>query len=515
MNKKYLFVAISLIVAVVTALGIYFATRNSSNNSNQNDDQEDIIATEYADQERYFVLASKFKTYIKSLESKDLVNYSIECLSSDIDLIPESLKAFIVECKSDDVEDLYVFVNKSDKNLALIPVDKLDVRFKTILFENQSIFDKNLNLAEYKLRSVKEVEKSKLLEPNFNRELHTKMFAGGEIIVARGVDIMWLQRANDNLTFLFDRIKDDIQSADVALSMLEHSYSGNPTPCPNCTSFVGDEKLIPQLKEVGLDILSLAGNHIGDGGIAAQKRTIELLKQNEFGYYGAGANIKEASEPYVAEISGVKYAFLGADDVAYFYWAGNDSQGVNRYSTRGSNGNILDKAKIKKDIEYAKTKADKVVFYMSWGIEYTNFADEYIEEMAHELIDNGADLILASHAHWIKNMEVYKGKLIVYSLGNFIFDQTHTDPTRESIYLNMNFIDGNLVNIEVVPILSCGYHFGAKNLAYDVISGKITYADVDKTDERQACVWLQPKRIGVDHPKYKVILDRLFEYTKF
>jgi poly-gamma-glutamate capsule biosynthesis protein CapA/YwtB (metallophosphatase superfamily) len=110
-------------------------------------------------------------------------------------------------------------------------------------------------------------------------------------------------------------------------------------------------------------------------------------------------------------------------------------------------------------------------------------------------------------------MEVYKDKLIIYGLGNFIFDQTHTDPTREAIYVNFNILGDRLIHVEIVPILTCGYHFGARNLANEVINGTLSYSEVDNRDEAQECVWLQPKPLNSNHPKYKTILDRVFEFT--
>jgi poly-gamma-glutamate capsule biosynthesis protein CapA/YwtB (metallophosphatase superfamily) len=314
---------------------------------------------------------------------------------------------------------------------------------------------------------------------------------------------------------LFDRMRHDIEGDDIAISLLEHSYMGDPVPCTQCPFFLGDEDLIPQIKNVGFDVLSLAGNHIGDvAGLKAEIRTLELLKANNLTYMGAGANIEEASKPAIIEKNGIKYAFLGADDIAWYYWASANGRGSNTYSTADAKHNkTINYAKIQKDVAYAKSQADVVIAYMSWGREYINYAEKQEIDMGHALIDAGVDLIIGTHPHWVKDMEVYKGKLIIYSLGNFIFDHTHTDPTRESIYVNLNFYKGNLINVDIVPILNCGYHFGAKNIANDYLNGKITYADVDKTDERKACIWLQPKPIPQEHPIYRVIMDRLMEHT--
>jgi len=530
MRKRFILSGILLLFVVLGAAFLVIQRGDSDSFSetkfSQSDEQENLTEIQF---ETVYVLVSKFKSYTQSISFEDIKNYPLIALSTEKESISQIISNEVETL--DTLDELYAALISSEENkFAIIPVDKIDIRFKIIKVDDNDIFLKDNDLSDYQLRFIskqkvnleeedfipegyKYIEQSQVMT-NFIKDDWTRFFTAGEIITARGVDIMWLQRSDNNLLFLFDRVKEDIQEADLAISMLEHSYQGNPVPCPRCTSFVGDESLLKQIKDIGIDVLSLAGNHIGDGGVGAEIRTEELMKSLEFEYFGAGENIAKASEPAVVEVKGVKYAFLGADDVATFYWAGSESRGANRYSYTNTNGEkVIDKEKIKKDIKAAKTKADYVVFYMSWGIEYVNYPEEYEVEMAHEMIDAGADLILSSHAHWVKNMEIYKGKLIMYSLGNFIFDQTHTEPSSEAVYLNLHFLDSELKNIEIVPTLMCGYHFGAKNLAYDFLNGKITYSDIDKKDPAKECIWLQPRPLGEEHPKYKVILDRLFQHT--
>lgn len=507
----YVFIILLLITLLVGAI---FLFREQQVINNEPKQEKAIIQTE-----TFFVPVTVFKSYGQNIPSID--NIKFISLTQNLDEL--ALLNLEPSATFDSVDLIYE--NLKSEEIALLPFNEVDPRFKILKLDGQ-LFTKLDNLEDYPLKTVVEneinaadltseqqesLQEGRIIISNFDKSKLTTIFAGGEVIVGRGVDIKWLQLSNNNIKFLFDRVKDDIASADLALALMEHPYLGNPTPCANCALFVGDEALIPQYKEIGLDVFSLAGNHMGDGGLVSQERTIELLDENNIKHFGAGKNLEEASKPLIVELNGLKYAFLGADNIATFFWATETSRGSNHYID--FNGNI-DTEKIEKDIKNAKELADFVILFMSWGVEYTNFATVEQQEMAHLMIDSGADLIISSHPHWIQNAEFYNGKMIFYGLGNFIFDQTHTDPTRESIYTNLIIYDGKHLSTEVVPILTCGYHFGARNLANEVINGTLTYEEVDAKDERKECIWLQPKPLDESHPRYKIILNRLFEYTK-
>ena len=133
-------------------------------------------------------------------------------------------------------------------------------------------------------------------------------------------------------------------------------------------------------------------------------------------------------KPALFDLNGRVIGMISADDVSYFYWSSDKSvYGVNSFST-ASNGvlNInMDKVEMIETLKQ-ENNIDYLIIYESWGIEYTNKANSHQVELAHAFIDNGADLVVASHPHWVQNIEFYKGKPIFYALGNFIFDQTHT-----------------------------------------------------------------------------------------
>ena len=151
---------------------------------------------------------------------------------------------------------------------------------------------------------------------------------------------------------------------------------------------------------------------------------------------------------------------------------------------------------------------------MSWGVEYTNKATPHQVRLGHALIDAGADIIISSHPHWVQNIEFYNEKPIIYSLGNFIFDQTHTLPTRQAAATNLYYSNGDLKSIEIMPLQTCGYHQTNRDLAESLISNEKTVEDLYDIPEKEGCVYWQPKKLKEDHPSYNQILERMFEYTE-
>jgi hypothetical protein len=153
---------------------------------------------------------------------------------------------------------------------------------------------------------------------------------------------------------------------------------------------------------------------------------------------------------------------------------------------------------------------------MSWGIEYTSKANSFQNKLARRLIDEaGVDLIVGAHPHWVQNIEFYKGKPIIYSLGNFIFDQTHTLPTRQGSNAKIAILNNEVKSIKYMPHLTCGYHQTSNNLTAKYLAGEISMEDVYDTDDSKGCVYWQPRKLEKDHPSYKQIMDRILENSTF
>lgn len=202
-----------------------------------------------------------------------------------------------------------------------------------------------------------------------------------------------------------------------------------------------DPEVAPGMKRNGFDIVSFASNHALDYGRVHFLNTIQYLRDAGLEVIGAGENEEDARKYSIIERDGTKIAFLGYCTILpQDYWAQESRPGMNparghtyyeqiEHDQPGTPCRIHswahkeDKARMLEDIKKAKQQADIVVVSMHWGIHFTEAEiAEYQFEYAHEAIDAGADLILGHHAHILKPIEVYKGKAIFYSLGNFAME---------------------------------------------------------------------------------------------
>jgi poly-gamma-glutamate synthesis protein (capsule biosynthesis protein) len=235
-----------------------------------------------------------------------------------------------------------------------------------------------------------------------------------------------------------------LRSADLAVANFE-----NPAPDAfryhtKGTTFSADPALIAGLRNAGIDAVSIANNHIGDAGRAGVVETRRNLARYGIEAAGAGADSAQAHQPALLEAGGTTIAILGYDSIAKGYNAGASTPGSARLTTPA----------LRTDVAAARPAGAKVVIvYPHWGTEYdpTPFGGQ--RALATAAIDAGADMVIGNHAHWAGAVEVYKGKPIWYALGNFVFDQTWSEPTMEGMTLELTFEGSRLVQAWMHPHL--------------------------------------------------------------
>lgn len=184
-----------------------------------------------------------------------------------------------------------------------------------------------------------------------------------------------------------------------------------------------------RVKELGVNIVSLANNHIGDLGEKGLSNTIEILKANDISYCGAGHNIKEASKPLIIEKENKKIAILAycssdPNQVAYVPVATADSWGVNPFDIHVA----------KQDIKRYKELCDYVIVMVHWGKEYSPYPMKEIKKDSYEMANAGVDLIIGTHTHSVQPHITRKNTHIYYSLGNFLFPDFYMHPPRPIYY---------------------------------------------------------------------------------
>lgn len=256
----------------------------------------------------------------------------------------------------------------------------------------------------------------------------------------------------DDPDTLFVHVKDLLNRGDVVFGQLETTLSHRGSRLPQARHTVRvDPKAAVAFMNAGFKVISFAGNHCMDWGREAFFDTIESIEEQKISVIGVGKNIEEARRPAIFEIKGTKIAFLAYNSILPMaYWAEVDRPGcvplrawtiyeqiehdqpgtpcrIHTYPHRE------DFREMKNDIKKAKSENDIVILSIHWGIHLVpaQLAD-YQREVAMAAIDCGADLILGHHAHILKGIEVYKGRVIMYSLCNFALDLPFPEGHEES-----------------------------------------------------------------------------------
>ena len=196
------------------------------------------------------------------------------------------------------------------------------------------------------------------------------------------------------------------------------------------------------LSELGVDIVTLANNHMLDFGRGPLTETLNTLDQAGIAHVGAGENIDEAKALKTFEMDGRTIGFLGASRVIpeHSWNASSGSSGL--FTT-------YDAAALVEQIQKAEESCDFTVVYVHWGIEKNTQPEEYQKTLARQYIDAGADAVIGAHPHVLQGIEFYQGKPIFYSLGNFIF----SNGAYETILVELT-VGGTETEIRLIPCVS-------------------------------------------------------------
>jgi len=281
--------------------------------------------------------------------------------------------------------------------------------------------------------------------------------AVGDIMLSRSV--LYKMRYYGSYRHPYLRTAKLLRDADFTIANLELPLSDRiPPPADDHTmTFVAPTAVADGLKWAGIDAVTLANNHTLNFGQAPLVDTLKALDKYGIGHFGGGVNWEQAYSPAIYNIKGVKVAFLGFDGVYWWNWSNKNAPGI---ATAWEDP-------VREAIARARQQADVVIPYFHWGVEYTSVPNQFQRHMARVAIDAGADLVLGSHPHWVQQVEVYKGKLIVYSMGNFVFDQMWSQETRQGVIVKFTFQGKNLVSAKFLPVLIEDYNQPVPATGYD------------------------------------------------
>ncbi len=238
-----------------------------------------------------------------------------------------------------------------------------------------------------------------------------KMVFVGDIMIAHDEETgKLIERGIDP----FQPCAELFKNADIAIGNLECVVAEKGERVKKPYNFRADPTCIPLLKR-HFTVFTVANNHSGDFGKAAFAEQCDRLDAAHIPYFGGGRNKADAHKPYLISRHGVRIALLGYCEV--FLKSFQAEANVPGVAWSGHDDEVL------ADIRAARNKSnvDVVIPFMHWGVEDDPPSDRE-KSFARKMIDAGADVIVGAHPHVTQGAEYYKGHLIVYSLGNFLFN---------------------------------------------------------------------------------------------
>lgn len=211
---------------------------------------------------------------------------------------------------------------------------------------------------------------------------------------------------------------EELNAADITMVNEEFPFSTRGTQMPDKQyTFRTDPKYAGALKELGVDVVTIANNHILDYGQDALSDTCQTLDDNGILYAGAGESVDRATELQIIEVNGKKFGFLAASRVL-------PVEGWNVQNAAPGVLSSYDPTLLLETIKTADTQCDVLIVYVHWGVEHASTPENYQRTLATQYVEAGADVVIGAHTHCLQGIEYVEGKPVFYSLGNFIFGST-------------------------------------------------------------------------------------------
>ena len=237
-------------------------------------------------------------------------------------------------------------------------------------------------------------------------------------------------------------------NADLTIANFETCLVDDNCPCDRFVALPLSRSDV--ISKLGIDVFTLANNHILDCGEDSLNLSISRLHQLGIETVGAGKNIREATAPLILTRAGLRIGIIGTTDASH-YRAGKRRAGISPLSLGA----------MKKSITEIADDVDLVILCIHSDLEFTNYPAPWKVRLSRKLANAGADIIVHHHPHTLQGVEIYRNSLIAYSMGSFIF------PIHETVYMNNR--DGN---VNESAILEASVEFtdcGNKNITYSLI----------------------------------------------
>lgn len=315
------------------------------------------------------------------------------------------------------------------------------------LFFVLTMFSRLFNINTMEM--LKNASKEKIIaEQGISSETVTLSFAGDVfmdgslrvLIDKNGIDYPW------------EMVKEYFQNDDITIINLETSITTRGQKWEDkLYNFKSDPQNLKALKEAGVEVVNLANNHTLDYGYEGFLDTLDYLEQYEIKRVGGGKNKEDALKGVILERKGVKIGILGFSRVVPHvdWYATSKRPGIAGAYDAHINEVIDRVTEMKKDV-------DILVLSIHWGEEGSNMPRQKEIDLARKLVDSGVDIIMGHHSHVLQGIEIYKGKPIFYSLGNFIFG-SKSEIARETMIAQVVLKNKSISRVHIIP---CTIEYG-------------------------------------------------------
>lgn len=253
------------------------------------------------------------------------------------------------------------------------------------------------------------------------------LLAAGDVLLARSINARMVERRD--FTFPFRPLAPFLRQADLAWVNLETPF------LPDCPVryvslvFCGDPRAVVGLRYAGIDVVNLANNHTENYGERGVRATEALLRAAQIAMTGL-------ADPVVLTIDGQTIGLLGFNDTTPVTWV-----------------NSAQPEFVAAQIQAVRPLVDHLIVAFHWGVEYETLPRLRQRNLARLAIESGADVVLGHHPHWVQGIEIYRDKPILYSLGNFVFDQGRGGWFNEGLLAALRLRPGAPIEVALLPII--------------------------------------------------------------
>lgn len=308
---------------------------------------------------------------------------------------------------------------------------------------------------ETKSKTEEESETEESTEPKSEPEPDTEsgssatvLFAGDICLEEDGFVLDHYDEVGQNLEacmspYLLSRMHE----ADIFMLNHEYTISGRGSKLNKYYTFRANPSRMEILKQMGVDIVSLANNHIYDYGYDAFVDTLALLDENGIRHVGGGMDSEQAEKVEYYEINGIKIGFVAASRA--------EKNIITPQATDTQSGVfwMYDDTRLKEVVREASSQCDFLIAYLHWGTEDSEYFRQYQHNIAEELVECGVSAIIGGHPHVVQGMEFIGDVPILYSLGDFWFN----GEDKYSVMVQLTVYKNRACNVEIIPCRQQNY----------------------------------------------------------